>query len=125
MEPTTIIFNLISLIVGGGIVGSFVTWYKAKPEKNRLVVDAAEGAVIVQTGVIKSLQDELARVRKESEAEILRAQKETDELRQENKQIRQALEVETTEREKLKEALQIVEARLLSLTQRTEEIENK
>lgn len=44
------------------IITAVGTLYKVRPDANRITVGAAEGAVIVQTGVIKSLQEELARM---------------------------------------------------------------
>lgn len=53
---------VIALIGGGGLVGGIVALLRLKPDVARVTVSAAEGAVIVQSGVIKSLQDEIARL---------------------------------------------------------------
>ena len=46
-------------IFGGGTV---VALFRVNADKQRVIVDAAQGAVIVQTGVIDNLRDELHRV---------------------------------------------------------------
>ena len=62
------LLNLITIIVGGGgIVGGIVALIKVRPETARVVVSAAEGAVVVQAKVIKSLTDENHRLKEECE----------------------------------------------------------
>jgi precorrin isomerase len=60
---------LFLAVIGGmfGVFsgGSLVALVRVKADKHRIVVDAAQGAVIVQSGVIESLNAELARVRTE------------------------------------------------------------
>jgi hypothetical protein len=55
------------LAVIGGMFGLFsggtiVALVRVKADKHRIVVDAAQGAVIVQSGVIETLNAELQRV---------------------------------------------------------------
>lgn len=54
--------GLVALIVGAGGSGGVAAFLKLKPERGRIVIDAAQGAVIVQTGVIESMQAELNRL---------------------------------------------------------------
>lgn len=54
---------LVALIGSGGIIGSVIAFFKLRPEVGQIVVTAAQGALIVQTGVLESLRDELARVK--------------------------------------------------------------
>lgn len=50
---------IIALVSAGGIFGGIVALLRVRPESGKLVVEAAEGAVIVQSGVIESLREEL------------------------------------------------------------------
>ncbi len=60
---TTVLSILVSLIIGlfGG--GSLVALLKVKVDKNQIVISAAQGAVIIQSGVIDDLQEELSRIK--------------------------------------------------------------
>jgi len=49
------------LVGSGGIAASAAIFIKTPKEANKLVIDAAQGAVVVQSGVIKDLREELAR----------------------------------------------------------------
>ncbi len=64
--------SLMSFVVGGGLVAAYSAWYKVKPEAGQIVVTAAEGALIVQTGVIDNQNKEIKRL---SEAVAARDQK--------------------------------------------------
>jgi hypothetical protein len=64
--PTAI--GLVVAILGGGGVAALI---RAKPEGSKILIDAAAGVVVVQTGVISDLRKQL----EEARAEI-------DELRQ-------------------------------------------
>lgn len=53
---------VIGWIVGaGGLGGLLIAIIKLRPEAGQIAVTAAQGAVIVQTGVIDDLQEELSR----------------------------------------------------------------
>jgi hypothetical protein len=56
---------LLVALMGGGLFSGIVALLKFKPEKDAVVVSAAQGAVIVQSGVIDALQEELRRAREE------------------------------------------------------------
>lgn len=57
--------GIISFIFGGGLVTAVVALYKVKPEAGQIVVTAAQGALLVQSGVLENLQKEIARLNQE------------------------------------------------------------
>jgi hypothetical protein len=61
---------LITGVLGVFGGGTIIALLKVPADKHRIVVDAAQGAVIVQSGVIETLNTELTRVR-EQLAEVL------------------------------------------------------
>jgi capsule polysaccharide export protein KpsE/RkpR len=71
LDLTTLIVALLS----GGFVTGVVALLRFRVDKDAVVVTAAQGAVVVQTGVIDALQEELKRVKTEldeSRAEVTR-----------------------------------------------------
>jgi hypothetical protein len=56
---TTAVTLLVGLFGGGTVVALL----RIGPDRNKVVIEAAQGAVIVQTSVIDDLQEELARVK--------------------------------------------------------------
>lgn len=68
MSADQIVLIVIALIGGGGMVGGITALLKIRPEAGQISVSAAQGAVIVQTGVIENLQREMARLREQVEA---------------------------------------------------------
>lgn len=50
------------MVGSGGVIGSLVTLLRLRSDTARTTVSVAEGAVIVQAGVIDSLKDENARL---------------------------------------------------------------
>jgi hypothetical protein len=58
--------DLVVLAVGivgsGGLTGALIAVLKFRPEAGQVLVTTAQGVLIVQTGVIDSLRDELKRV---------------------------------------------------------------
>ena len=64
-----IIAGLFGLFSGGTLVALF----RVNADKQKIVVDAAQGAVIIQSSVIDDLNEELGRVRKELNAVEKRA----------------------------------------------------
>lgn len=67
VDYAPIIAGVISFIFGGGLVTAIVALYKVKPEAGQIVVSAAQGALVVQTGVIENLQKEIIRLSTEIE----------------------------------------------------------
>ncbi len=69
--------GIVSTLFGGGIVAAIVALYKVKPEAGQIVVTAAQGALLVQTGVIDNLKKEIERLN----GEVSDLKKENQELR--------------------------------------------
>ena len=83
-----LVLILSALIGGGGFAGGIVALVKMRPETTRIVVDAAEGAVVVQKGVISELRAEIDRLsdavineRDECDRKLAIQQKEIDQLK--------------------------------------------
>lgn len=62
MITDNIILTVIGFLGSGGILGGIYALLKLRPEAGQITVTAAQGAVVVQTGVITNLQDEIARL---------------------------------------------------------------
>lgn len=62
---STLVTAAVTLLVGlfGG--GTVVALMRVNVDKDKIVIDAAQGAVVVQTSVITALQAEVARLRAE------------------------------------------------------------
>lgn len=73
-QAVAVVIAIIGILGGGG---GIVALLKVRPEAGQVSVSAAQGAVIVQTGVIENLQREMARLRGE-----------VDEVRKENALLR-------------------------------------
>jgi anaerobic glycerol-3-phosphate dehydrogenase len=54
---------LIAAVLGGGMFGGVVTLLKFPKDRDAVVVSSAQGALIVQSGVIDALQEEIARLK--------------------------------------------------------------
>ena len=76
MSSELVIGLLVALLGAGGVTGAVVALFKARPEAGQISVSAAQGAVIVQTGVIEELRQ--ARVDDRAEVERLREQLKTE-----------------------------------------------
>jgi hypothetical protein len=83
---TSLVQIIVSVLGGGGVVGGIFALIKFKPESGAIVVTAAQGALVVQSSVIDSLQKENARQRTR-----------IDDLQVENNELR--VRVGTLERE--------------------------
>ena len=57
--------SLLQTLFGGGVVAAITAAYKLRPEAGQIVVTAAQGALLVQTGVIENLQKEIVRLTEE------------------------------------------------------------
>lgn len=65
----TAVAVVIAVLGSGGLIGGIVALMRVRPESGRMIVEAAEGAVVVQSGVITELRTDLAEVREEAERE--------------------------------------------------------
>lgn len=54
---------ILAIIGTGGIGGAIVAFLKVRPEATQIAVTASEGALVVQTGVIKTLREENEQLR--------------------------------------------------------------
>lgn len=115
----------VAILGGGGVVGAIVAFIKVRPEAGNISVQASQGALIVQTGVIENLNKEIARANQKiefmaSRMEALEAEAEKveqlrrhvdeqdariEQLEKENKRLR-------NERDLLKERVQALEGEL-------------
>lgn len=68
---------VVATLGAGGVLGGVAAIAKSRSESARTVVGAAEGAVLVQSGVIAALNAEIARLR----VAYADAQRESDEYR--------------------------------------------
>lgn len=64
-DYTPLLTGIISFVFGGGLVTAIIALYKVKPEAGQIVVTAAQGALLVQTGVIENLKKEVERLNTE------------------------------------------------------------
>jgi NADPH-dependent curcumin reductase CurA len=70
--PVAALLNLTQVLIvvlGGSGISAVVALLKFKPDRDAVVVSAAQGALIVQSGVIDALQAELVRARQNAETE--------------------------------------------------------
>jgi 23S rRNA G2069 N7-methylase RlmK/C1962 C5-methylase RlmI len=71
---------VVGIIVALGGFGGLAALVRSGPEGSRIVIDAAQGAVVVQAKVLKSMEDQLARALAEI-AELRSHVTEVNELR--------------------------------------------
>lgn len=72
---------LIAVILVLGSGGGIVSYFKLRSQTSKILVDAAQGAVVVQSSVIKDLRAELAEQREKSDQENAELRSEVAELR--------------------------------------------
>jgi hypothetical protein len=61
--------TLITIFGSGGIIAAIVAIFKLRPETSRIIVSAAEGAVIVQSETINNLHKDVKRLRDDVQEE--------------------------------------------------------
>ena len=83
---------IVAVLGAGGLIGAVVALVKLRPESGQIVVTAAQGALIVQTGVIDSLKNE-----------NVRQQARIDALQMENMQLRARVGMLETELHSLRD----------------------
>jgi chromosome segregation ATPase len=60
---STLAVSLLVLAVGGGgIVGAIVAFRKLVPERESIIVTAAQGAIVIQGSVLDELREEIDRL---------------------------------------------------------------
>lgn len=114
----TIIAGVLTVLTGGGLVAFF----RARPEGSKILVDAAQGAVIVQTGVIESLRAELAAARGEI-AELRGNMHELNLMRNRIRELEQDNEILSAENTVLKSRQNLLERENMTLSNRVAELE--
>lgn len=67
MDLDSLVPVLLALLGTGGVVGALVAFLKVRPEAGQIAVDASQGALLVQTGVITTLREENEQLRKRLE----------------------------------------------------------
>lgn len=67
MTTSEIVTLLAVVIGGGGVAGAVVALLKVRPEAGQIAVSASQGALIVQSGVIDTLQEENGQLRQRLE----------------------------------------------------------
>lgn len=87
-DPAT----LIALLLGGsGILGAIAAYRKLTPERESIIVTAAQGAVVIQTTIIDELQEHVAGLEKrmdDRDAELEAVSRDRDRYRQERDEAR-------------------------------------
>lgn len=83
-EYLQIIQIILGFLLSGGFLAGIYAILKIRPEAGQITVVAAQGAVVVQTGVIDSLREEMARLR----TEVTELRQELEVERAENKGLR-------------------------------------
>ena len=67
------------VILGGG--GGIISWFRLRNQNSKILVDAAQGAVVVQSSVIRDLKNELEDQKRKAETENAELKAEIAELR--------------------------------------------
>jgi len=52
-------------LLGGGLLAGLAALVKARPERDAIVITQAQGALTVQSGVIDTLREEIARLERQ------------------------------------------------------------
>lgn len=112
--------GVIVAIFGGGGVAALI---KSRPEGSKILIDAAAGIVVVQTGVITSLRDQIEKSQRQSDlqaSQLKEAQTQIEELRSHIMEMT-ALRVEN---DQLKVRLSEQEVKIQHLRARVAELEH-
>jgi uncharacterized protein (DUF3084 family) len=90
-----VVIAIVTGIFGLFSGGALAALLRVNVDRGKIVIEAAQGAVIVQSGVIEDLNDELHRVKDELAAvhdESRRCKEETRQLRAANRALTQRIE---------------------------------
>lgn len=74
---TAEILTLVSVLLGGGFITALIAVYRARPERDSVIVSSAQNAAEILQGLNKALYDELNREREKrayAEEELDRAE---------------------------------------------------
>lgn len=63
--------QILIVVLGGSGISAVAALLRFKPDRDAVIVSAAQGALVVQSGVIDALQEEVDRARATVEAERL------------------------------------------------------
>lgn len=84
----TAVTAIVTGLLSGGLVTAVVALFRVNADRGKVVIETAQGAVIVQTGVmaelraeLNRLKDELVELRADRDAEVDRLRAEVVELR--------------------------------------------
>lgn len=58
---------IVTFLSSGGLIAAIVALLKLRPEAGQIVVTTAQGAVLIQSTVLKNLQEENENLREENE----------------------------------------------------------
>lgn len=105
---------IVAVIGGGGVAGIITAIFRLRPDTNRVTVSAAEGAVIVQTGVIESLSEENKRLHKRI-SDLEETMRSLTEMRTRIAALETENRVLLVENEGLRERVQLLEADIAEL----------
>lgn len=120
MNPLTIVSALAAL---GGIVGAILAVFKLSPERQSIFISTAQGAVIVQAGVIDDLREELVHLRKRiDDCELVEQQ--VDRLRGEIRSLQETIAGTRIERDTLQRENARLVARVALLETHVADLEN-
>lgn len=101
-EYIQLISVALGLLGSGGFLAGIYALLKLRPEAGQITVTAAQGALIVQTGVLESLREEI------------------DRLREDIQELRTSLEREQDINRKLRDRIKKFEAGLDNLTNKVD-----
>jgi hypothetical protein len=60
------VLTLASVLLGGGFFSALIAVYRARPERDSVIVSSAQNAAAILQGLNKALYDELTREREKS-----------------------------------------------------------
>lgn len=58
---------ILAILGSGGLVGGFVALFMMRANRDKIIVDAAQGAVVVANGVVGTMREEMLRLRENHE----------------------------------------------------------
>lgn len=117
MGTSAILPLVIAILGAGGVVGAISAWRKVQPERESIIITAAQGALVIQAGVLEKLQEELERAHEQIAELRTEVEAVNDELHAEVDQLR-------GERDALLEENSDLREKVTQLEQRVHELEH-